>query len=405
MYIREILLKEEEKHRLGDIGLVDDWEKVVGMTEKAFLPPGDSFAGDKECLLTVFYSSVLDYESFIRRERASCERLKMHHFRKTKAFVAALGRGKRAALDEELKTPRGLSVGWHCSLLLFEKLYGSFCRCTEPPERPSDADGFFFSKAGEMFPLDMRQLTERLESDDASFWELCARYMQGLARTAAASVLQRGGGGFADIIKDQTWTDVYRLMRSRLVERAGRVPVFGSGSDFRNFLIRASRLTAAALQRRYARKDTVCMEDLAAEASPDGADGEEGLTEPPENRIGEMPGEAVCVADIHADNPYEVAMAVALVLMDTEHPLYAALTEGIGEKVAILVDKAVNGMSYREIVAEKYEGESPGGEALQKAVVRARKDFERVRKTLCGRMKAMIEKKAPHGVTNGALPA
>jgi hypothetical protein len=404
MYIEEILLKEEEKHRLTYIGLIDDWEKAVRMTEKSFFPPDTSFAGRKELLLTVFYSSTLDYEKFIREERTRNACLKKHHFRKTQTYLAALRRERKAPLDEELKTPGDISLAWHFSPALYEEVYGSFCRCLAPLRRPSDTDAFFFGRVGEMYPLAMKQLAERLENGDPSFWDACARYMKGLSRTTAAYVLKESrGSGFSDLIKDQTWTDVYLLMRTRLVERTGRIPAFGNGSDFRNFLIKASRLTAAALQRKYMRHDT-CTDDFPANVSCENEDGDDGDS-PAGNCTYEMPEDEASVTDINTDNPYEVASAVSMVLLDSAHPLYKPLTEGIEDKVRILIDRAVNGMSYQEIVSGEYSPESPGGADFQKAVARARKDCERVRKTLCGRMKEIAEKKTWIHVTNQASPA
>ncbi|MDR2810249.1 MAG: hypothetical protein LBB84_06800 [Tannerellaceae bacterium] len=391
MYIKEILLKEEEKHQLTYIGLVDDWTKVVRTAEKSFVSPQGSFADNKELLLTMFYSSTLCYEKFIREERDGNTRLKQHHFKKTAAYLTSLRKEKKAALDEELKTPQRISFAWHFSFSLYENIYESFCRDDSPIKRPPDTDKFFFNKVEELYPLDMKQLTEQLENDDASFWELCARYMQSLSRTTVAFALQRSNTyGFSDLIKDQTWTDVYRLMRVRLVDRVGRIPVFGNGNDFRNFLIKACKLTAVALQRQYAQKGA-CMEDLPEhhESLPTNEDYEN-----------DMPEDELCVPDINTANPYEVASAVSIVLLNTEHPLYKSLTEGIEDKVRILVDKAVNNMSYQDIISEKYYEDSLREADFQKAVVKARKDYERVRKTLCERMRQLVERKMQAGVTN-----
>ena len=88
-----------------------------------------------------------------------------------------------------------------------------------------------------------------------------------------------------------------------------------------------------------------------------------------------------------------MAHAVSIILLNSGHPLRKALVEGIEDKAGILVDKAVNGMSYNDIVAEQYGGQDVGEEAYRRAVAKARKDYERIRKVLCNRLKEIIEKR------------
>jgi DNA-directed RNA polymerase specialized sigma24 family protein len=405
MQIREILLKEEEKHRLSYIGLTDDLEGVIGMVEGLFVPPGISFAEDKERLLGFFYSRATDYREFVRGARESNVRLKKHHFHKTGAFLAAWRKGRRAALDEELRAPQGLSFAWLFPHVLYGELYGEFCRMAPLPASPRETDDFFFEGVRAMYPLDMGRLAALLERNEDVCWEMCARYLQRLSQATVAGVLWHGGDcGFADVIRDETWTEVFRLMKSRLVDRAGRTPVFGTGADFRSFLLKACRLTALALQRRYAQRE-VYREDLPPAVSPESEGEDEGVDFdgflPAAD--GEVAEEVTEAPDINTDNPYEVAAAVSTVLLDSSHPLYKRLTEGLEDKVKVLIDRAVNGMSYQEIVEEDSPSDGADGEAFRKAVLKARKDFERVRKTLCARMREMAgEKNVAGSVTNPA---
>ncbi len=98
--------------------------------------------------------------------------------------------------------------------------------------------------------------------------------------------------------------------------------------------------------------------------------------------------------EIDVDNPYEVAYAVSIILLNTSHPLHSTLIEGIEDKVAILIDKTVNGMSYNDIVSELY-GDKMDKEAFGRAVAKARKDYERVRKMLTERLKKAVLSRFP----------
>ncbi|MDR0431590.1 MAG: hypothetical protein LBH58_14110 [Tannerellaceae bacterium] len=403
MYVREILLKEEEKHRLTYIGLIDDWARVIEVTETSFIPPKKSFAENKEHLLTVFYSSVLDYEKFIREQRARNINLKKHYFKKTESCITALHRNNgKAALDEELKMSEGLSFAWHFSESLYEDVYQKFCSCILPLATPLDTDKFFFGNAKEMYPLTMKQVTKQLEDDDASFWSICARYIQGVSQMAMRCVLKKNDYHcFSDLIKDQTWTDVYQLMRNRMVNREGRIPVFEHGGNFRSYLIRACRLTASNLQRRYMQKDDY-IEDLPMDYYEEEDNNKMTI------RLGEACGndeqeDEISWLDIDIANPYEVASVVAIILMNSKHPLYKPLTEGMEDKVKILIDKSVYNMSYTDIISEKYEQEHLHEEDFRKAIIKARKDYERVRKALCDRMRKFCQKKDATGCHNSGI--
>ena len=104
--------------------------------------------------------------------------------------------------------------------------------------------------------------------------------------------------------------------------------------------------------------------------------------------------------DIDTGNPYEVAYAVSIILLNKGHVLHQPLVQGIEDKVELLINKAVHDMSYQEIVAASYDG-GTDDDRFRKAVTKARKDYERVRKMLTGRLLELIEKKGKHFVTSG----
>ena len=85
--------------------------------------------------------------------------------------------------------------------------------------------------------------------------------------------------------------------------------------------------------------------------------------------------------DIDIHNSYEVAYAISIILLNSEHPLYKKLTQGIEDKVDILLRKVIEGQSYNHIVEAKYNL-LPGSSDFVKTVTKTRKEYERVRKTL-----------------------
>ncbi|GHT29815.1 hypothetical protein AGMMS49574_07620 [Bacteroidia bacterium] len=398
MYVREILLKEEEKHRLVYIGIVSDWEEVILLAEDMFTGSDVPFANMKARLLELFYGSILGYERFIGNEKASNPNLKRHHFRKAAAYLASLRNVTEGGLDSELKTPAGITFAWHFSNPIYDGIYGSFCRNGNSFRNPEETDDFFSVESGKMYPLEISRVVECLMSDDSSFWGVCALYMQDLSRLVVSYLLQRSDDyGFPDLIKDQTWTDSYIVLRERLVEKQGNMPVFTNGKDFRNYIIKVCKLQAGSIQRKYIQKDDY-LEDLSQmkpnyENEDEKEEDKGAISFVEEYYPSAMTEGEAFEPDINTGNPYEVAHAASIILLNSNHPLHKALIDGIEDKARILIDKAVNGMSYNDIISEQYGEQDISEEDYRRAVVKARKDYERVRKVLCSRLKEIIKKK------------
>ncbi|MDR1938990.1 MAG: hypothetical protein LBQ73_10915 [Tannerellaceae bacterium] len=397
MDLKEILQKEEEKHQLRYIGIIKDWVKTVEQTERGFMDTVPSFAERKLRVLDYFYRSILAYERFIREEKTANPHLKKHHFRKTATYVSHLHKGQHPALDQELKTSRELTFAYHFTALLYEEMYARFCRTNQTFGVPEDTDAFFRGESERKYPLEIAQVIRQLSLDDASFWERCARYLQVLSGIVVNSYLQKGYG-HTDLIKDDTWTESYEVLRKRLVLKQGNIPVFETGRDFRNYAIKVCRLLTLNMYRKYAYSEDY-IEDFFHPYTSDGEEDEEETTPPDwaEEAKSETsePHDEASVLDVNTDNAYEVAHAVSIILLNAQHPLYKRLIHGVEDKVNILIDKTINEMSYREIILELY-GEGNLSEAeFERAVVKARKDYERVKKILCDRLKEMIKNKPP----------
>jgi len=385
-YIGEILQKEEEKHQLIYIGIVvdkDDWKRVIRTTENTFNFRSSSLIDVKIHLLKIFYSSVLHYQEFIQKEKTSNLRLKHHHFKKTETYILSLSKldKDKTELDKELSTPAGISFAWHFSKKIYDGMYDHFCRNASIFEMPQETDEFFFGEAKKKYPLTINQVVGQLEADDSSFWDICTQYMKYLSYKAVNYFLKLSGDyRFSDLMKDQTWEESYEVLRERLVEKKGNIPRFKNGSDFRKYLIEVCKRQVHESYRKCAPKEFY-TDDLSKMES-NGEDEEAPAFD----------YASLYELDINTDNYYEVASAVSFILLDPSHPLFLPLTAGIEDKVEVLIDKAVNEMSYNEIISEKYEGKKLSEEDFRRLNEKTRKDFERVRKTLCERLKNLVNK-------------
>jgi hypothetical protein len=399
--MEEILQKEEERHQLVKMGVITDFPKAVEQAGR--------FAGglDKTAFLQYFYHSV-GYAGFIDREKTTNERLKKHLYRKAHAFLSALQKQEPAPLDMELKTGSRLTLAYHLSESIYHAIYSAFCQSTQSFETPDEVYSFFFPALKTQYPLYIREYVERLEQDERSFWEVTCLYLQDLSCYVVRQTLPFYRGSHQDIIRDDTWSKSCEILRNRLVKKEGHLPVFLTGKDFRNYMIKVCRFLADNLYKKYVGKE-VYMEEVFPYLQSDSETeedetgslfAEEASPESPEKMEAE-----VKELDIDTGNPYEVAYAVSIILLNTDHVLHQALVQGVEEKVALLIDKTVHGMSYNEMVTRLYGGRLQGDD-FQRAVVKARKDFERVRKTLTDRLVRLVgEKKHGRVLSHRNAPA
>ena len=393
MNIREILLKEEEKHRLTYIGIIHDLSEIITQTENSFLCPDASFLIIKMQLVDYFYSSMLNYENFINEEKVSNSNLKQHHFKKTKKYISTLSDGKKAELDIELKTPAGIAFAWHFSNEVYNEFYGRFCKDNVIYKTPQETDEFFFVESKKIYPLTLNKVVDRLTVNDSSFWNICAAYIQHLSRITVSFFLQRSDDfNFSDLVKDNVVTDAYKVLQDRLIEKKGNDPKFENGRDFRNYIIKICQLLARNSQRKYMHKDEY-IEDLPQMKSSfeDDEDTDIPYFVEEEYENADLDNEKYDM-DIDINNPFEVAHTISIVLLNSNHPFHEALVNGIEDKVKILIDKSVNEMSYNDIISEQHANRSLSDENFKRAVVKARKDFERVRKVLCDRLINLVKK-------------
>ncbi|GHV51862.1 hypothetical protein FACS1894181_14350 [Bacteroidia bacterium] len=402
MNAKEVLQKEEEKHQLLKIGIVSNWQMVAAQVLNSYYADGTNHF-DKNEFLSHFYHTIR-YNHFIRSKKNHSALLKKHWFGKAASFLAVLQKEEPAVLDKELKVNPRFTLAYHLSENIFNTVYSSFCLSTATFNTPDDVQAFFLLELKEKYPLSIDGYVEELKRGDASFWDITCRYIKDTSVTAVAYALEKYGyTGNYDIIRDHTWSSAYELIRKRLINKEGKVPTFHNGKNFRNYIIQACLFLADNLYKKYTGKESYIAEAFPASQGDGGNDAcwEGGGTE--DDGAGEAANRTDAFAvqpfedieagikelDIDINNSYEVAYAVSIILLNSEHPLHRALVEGIEDKVSLLMDKAVQGLNYNEIVEERYGNMET--DEFRKAVVKARKDYERVRKILTGKLIALIK--------------
>jgi len=397
MNVSEIIQKEEEKHQLVRTGAITGLQDALRMLKQFELKNWD-----KNSILRYFYSTVVEYASFITREKATNIILKRVLFRKSADYLRTLQKKEKALLDRELKTGSQLTVAYRISDIIYDAIYASFCRTAQSFENPDETCAFFFQELKKRYPLNIHEYIDLLKQDDRSFWEVTCHYLQALTYYVIRQYAgTSGANSYHDIICDETWSKAYEVLKKRLVEKEGNVPTFLTGNDFRNYMIKTCRYLAENLHKKYAGKE-ISFDELFSgfQYNDEGEAADEEHTQAFEIEDPEIPENDIKELDIDTGNPYEVAYAVSIILLNKDHAQHRTLVQGIEDKVELLINKAVNDMSYHEIVEASHGGKL-NDDAFRRAVARARKDYERIRKILIGRLLDLIEKKGKQFVTSG----
>jgi len=396
MNVSEIIQKEEEKHQLVRIGVVARLQDAIDMLEATRLIK-DLNNWNKNSILRYFYGTVVKYASFIAREKATNQMLKKALFRKSSVLLQGFREKGTALIDKELKIDSRLTVAFHISDNIFESIYSSFCISSQTFENPEETCSFFLQELQKYYPLYIKEYIELLEQNDAEIWDVTCRYLQQLSYYVVSHhTITCDATGYHEIICDETWSKAYEVLKKRIVEKEGNVPSFQTAKDFRNYMIKTCRYLADNFYKKYVKKEIV-LDDLLTELQDDET---EEIVMEADNLSFDMEASVenehfendVKELEIDAGNPYEVAYAVSIILLNKEHVLYQPLVQGLEDKVELLINKAVNDMSYQEIVAASYDN-PPDDDEFRRAVTKARKDYERIRKTLSGRLLELIEKR------------
>jgi hypothetical protein len=96
--------------------------------------------------------------------------------------------------------------------------------------------------------------------------------------------------------------------------------------------------------------------------------------------------------DVNTGNPYEMAKLLSFILYHREHPLHQKMINGEEERVDLLMDIAIEGLSYDEVIARRYRGDQLSESEHKKLNARLRQDYVRIKKKLITRLEEILKK-------------
>lgn len=94
------------------------------------------------------------------------------------------------------------------------------------------------------------------------------------------------------------------------------------------------------------------------------------------------------LGDINSEDEYEVRKALSYALYYQDNPIHKQLTEGLEDKIEILIAHYVRKQSYEDIAQEKFGNLSP--EQHKREVDKLRQDVSRVKIKIKERFKKIM---------------
>lgn len=380
--VREILSKECEKHDLNYLGICPN-DKIDSIVEKISpLYHGEpGFAENKAMIIAGFYR-LIDYEHFVeKRKRISSFSFERSIFFFIKKKVKEWEIQNTAeTIDKDLRVKNTLA--FLLSQKVFHDIYVSFCRSNTHFETPPSLKGYFEREAGKVFPITFQHLIILLEQNDPEFWNLISELLFLLSKNVTYA--KYGTSLNKDIAIDEVVSESYLIIRRKLEQKS---VLFSDSLHFRKYLynICVNKLYD------FIRKDKKSITTVSFEELMEIPDKPGDMDIPCEDSDPGISSRETILYSIDVRNPYEVATLIAIVIGDKSHPLHRELLSGNEKKVKLLVDVAVNGLSYDQIIENDYEGNELTRMERTRLNAKLRQDYVRIRKQLVKRMIDLLE--------------
>lgn len=373
----EIIQKECELYRLKEFGLLTSVEKETDLL-LAHLPvtaiePGvdiDSFRLWKKKIIDLFYVR-LDYASFLKRNK-----------HKASFFRFLLTLRKRLVKQLQLEwtddtIDSSLAVSSHTlafklTAIISEEADKLLYPSLDSFRSPHELEDNCYSFCKDYYPVDVDRLLNILRKDDKEFWNDIYLLIKYLAVRVTTYLLL--SNQYRDDIEQDTWSESSLLFRDKILNDL--IPPFDSAIHLRNYIARICQNKCYEVMRKNRQQEVLMNNPMA--------DTDILLAKMVEDKEPAWPDvDRSCIIDIDPESDYEVSMALTAVLWDKTEPWYTKLVDGIEEKVNVVRQHYIDGLSYEQIAITKASKVAEDGSIdLHRMQARLRQDVVRIRKVL-----------------------
>jgi hypothetical protein len=371
--ITEILNHECEKHDLMHLALISDLNSLIQKVA-CEIEHDAGFTETKEQILAFFYV-LLDFRSFACR----CKELPTHRlYSSMRHYIRRLlqrmeQQAPDISPDRELKVRK--TIAYHLSGMIFNAFYDDFRKSDAAFATPRELKQFFGNMAKETYPLSFTRFIRQLEQSDDDFWNRVGDLLKKLSQLV--TIPNVSSSLYRDIAGGEIVSEAYLVIKQNIDDKKIQ---FNDALHFRKYSYNVCKNKCHEYMRRSRNYRTDSLEDLFIQ--PEDDDLPDSIAEKEEDML----------YDVNPDNPYEIAKLLSFVLYHREHPLHPAVVSGEEERVALLMDIAVEGLSYDRVIERRYRGNHLSAGEHKKLNARLRQDYVRIKKKLVARLEEIIRK-------------
>lgn len=382
--IQELIRKESERYGLFDLGLMVSKEKIPEGLQSLFpeMPPGttDDFkvykAWRKEVLI-LFYNHI-GYSDFLKKNGASEPVRRFVFVVKKRLLYNLWKKHSRTTLDRELSLPNH-TFAYKLSYRLAYEDYSKILPHIQNALMGSDLEQICLNYCAEKFPLEFKELEQRLKLDDSEYWNDIYILIKKISRTVTSK--QYISKQYKQDSEHDTWADSALLIYDKI--REGDHPEFKGPAHFRNYMAKI------CINKCFESVKKIRMDYLSTD-DPDFSKEEILKYEATNEESGEEGLDVYLLRETDLKNEVEMGNLLSYILWNKTEPWYEHLTRNQEDKIRVLLGVYVEDLSYEEIA----ERDRPdlSSEQKKKYQNKLRKDVERVKKRLKERFYELVIK-------------
>lgn len=383
--VTEIIRKECERYRLLELGLLTSVDEVADILlttlpkvdERMYSDPERYKIWSREVVGRLYLQ--LNYTDFLKQQGKGPAFRRFLFFLRKRLLDRLQRLNNKPTIDVDLAMPAH-TLAFKLSVMLSEEADEALFKELFEVSTAREIEEKCSSFCEEYFPVNMDVLLERLMKKDDGFWNELYLLIENIA-TRVTSYLRVSILYSSDVERD-TWSDTSLLIYNKIV--SGMVPVFESAAHFRNYMTRVCvNKCHEAVRRNRKQEVSIDNPDLALDALL------MQMATDEEQMLGNNT-DGVLLADVDQENMYEMGCALTSILWNRTEPWYSRLTEGIEDKVAVLLQHYAEGLSYEQIAVMRAPCATSA--ELQRLQNKLRQDVVRVRKVLKKQFQKILSK-------------
>jgi hypothetical protein len=275
--------------------------------------------------------------------------------------------------DKELKVRK--TIAYHLSTLIFSGFFDDFRKSNVAFATPKELKQYFANMAKEIYPLSFFRFIAQLENRDDEFWNRVGDLLIKLSKLV--TIPNISSSLYRDIADGEIVSESYLVIKQSVDEQKVR---FNDALHFRKYSYQVCKNKCHEYMRKSRNHRTDSLEDVFIQVEDETLP--DSIVEKEEDIL----------YDVNPDNPYEMAKLLSFILYHSEHPLYQTIVKGEEERVSLLKDIAIEGLSYDQVIEQRYRGKHLPESEHKKLNARMRQDYVRIKKKLITRLEDILKK-------------